>query len=66
MNKLKIFLLKFKLNFIKRVAPEVVTHWNENNKTITFYQTQSFYENIKSVVIRKPFWLILIEKIVYP
>ena len=58
-------LLKFKLNFIKRVAPEMVTHWNENSKTITFYQTHSFDENIKPIVVKKPLWLRVVEFIAY-
>lgn len=66
MNKFKKLLLKYKLNFIKRVAPEVVTHWNENNKSVTFYRSHSFDENIKPITIKKPFWLIVIEKIIYP
>lgn len=65
MNKSKKLLLKYKLNFIKRVAPEVVTHWSEDNRKITFYQTYSFDENIKPVVIKKPIWLRLIELIAY-
>jgi len=32
-------LLKIKLDFIKSVAPEMVEHWNQTNKNITFYQT---------------------------
>ena len=62
---MKDCLLKFKLNFIKRVAPEMVTHWNENSKTITFYQTHSFDENIKPIVVKKPKWLQVVEFIVY-
>ena len=65
MNKLKTFLLKFKLNFIKRVAPEMVTHWNESSKSITFYQTHSFDENIKPIIVKKPAWLRVVEKIIY-
>lgn len=65
MNKFKKLLLKCKLNFIKRVAPEMVTHWNEDGKKITFYQTYSFDENIKPVVIKKPIWLRLIQLIAY-
>lgn len=66
MNKVKRFLLGYKLKFIKRVAPDVIDHWNETNKTMTFYLTHSFDENIKPITIKKPFWLIVIEKIIYP
>lgn len=65
MNKFKKLLLKYKLNFIKRVAPEMVTHWNEDSKKITFYQTYSFDENIKPLVVKKPLWLRVIEKTAY-
>ncbi len=65
MNKVKSFLLGYKLKFIKRVAPDVVDNWNETNKTFTFYQTHSFDENIKPIIVRKPLWLRIIEIIVY-
>lgn len=65
MNKFKKSLLGYKLSFIKRIAPEMVTHWNETNKTFTFYQTHSFGENIEPVVIKKPIWLRVIEKFIY-
>lgn len=65
MNKFKKLLLKYKLNFIKRVAPEMVTHWNEDSKKITFYQTYSFDENIKPLVVKKPLWLRVIEETAY-
>lgn len=65
MNKFKKFLLNYKLDFIKRVAPEIVTHWNETNKTVTFYQTQSFDESIEPIVVKKPAWLRLVEFVAY-
>ena len=65
MNKIKDFLLGYKLRFIKRNAPEIVTHWNEDNKSITFHRTYLFDENIKPIIVRKPLWLRIIEFIVY-
>lgn len=65
MNKFKKILLGYKLKFIKRVAPEIVDNWNEDWKKFTFYQTCSFDENIKPVVIKKPIWLRIVEFIAY-
>lgn len=65
MNKVKDFLLGYKLRFIKRNAPDVFDNWNETNKIFTFYLTHSFDENIKPIIIRKPLWLRIIEIIVY-
>ena len=45
---------------------EFVKFLNENNKSVTFYRSHSFDENIKPITIKKPFWLIVIEKIIYP
>ena len=65
MNKVKDFLLGYKLRFIKRNAPDVFDNWNETNKTFTFYLTHSFDENIKPLIVKKPLWLRIIEIIVY-
>ena len=65
MNKVKSFLLGYKLKFIKQVAPEIVISWNEDDKKFTFYQTYSFDENIKPIVIKKPIWLRIVEFIAY-
>ena len=65
MNKVKSFLLGYKLRCIKRVAPDVINHWNETNKTMTFYLTHSFDGNIKPIVIKKPIWLRVVEFFAY-
>lgn len=65
MNKVKSFLLGYKLRFIKKVAPKIVISWNEDDKKFTFYQTYSFDENIKPVVIKKPLWLRIVEFFAY-
>lgn len=65
MNKVKSFLLGYRLKFIKQVAPEIVISWNEDDKKFTFYQTYSFDENIKPIVIKKPIWLRIVEFIAY-
>ena len=53
-------LMKAKMNFIKGVAPERVTHWNKDKNSITFFEI-----NCDPVVIKKPLWLKMAEKLIY-
>lgn len=58
--KIKDQLLKLKLNFIRKNAPEQFTHWNEDKNIMTFYNCAG-----QSVTIKKPLWLRCIEFIAY-
>lgn len=57
---MKDFLLKFKLKFIRKNAPNEFTHWNESKYHLKFYSHER-----NSIIIKKPLWLIAIEFIVY-
>ena len=53
-------LLKIKRNFILNNAPKKVTHWNEDEYKITFFEV-----NAKPIEVKKPLWLKFIELIIY-
>lgn len=52
--------MKAKMNFIKDVAPERVTHLNEDKNSMTFFEI-----NCDPVVVKKPIWLKMSEKLIY-
>lgn len=60
MNKVKSFLLGYKLRFIKRIAPKNFDHWNEDNKRFNFY-----FVDGSSIEVIKPKWLIVLEFLAY-
>lgn len=53
-------LAKIKLSYIQKNAPFEFTHWNEDKYFIKFYGI-----NQPSVFIKKPFWMQIIERILY-
>ena len=57
---MKTKLSKLKLKFIIDHVPEGFTHWTETKDCIKFYGI-----NQPSVFIKKPFWMQIIERILY-
>ena len=58
-------LLKLKLNFIRKNAPSMTTNWSENKEVFAFYQSDTYDENKKPIIIKKPVWLKCVEFVAY-
>lgn len=57
---MKNYLARLKRNYMYKVMPLNVSHWNENKNQFEF-----FILNKNSEIVKKPLWLKMAEAVLY-